>query len=82
MKSITLDPSQGPSLRLLQSADDEPVIVSTPDGQRYLISHADDLQMEIELLRNNHRFLSLLDEAKSDPARHSMEEVKQQLGLH
>lgn len=81
MKSITLDPSQSPALRLLQSADDEPVLVSTPDGERYVISHADDLQTEVELLRNNHRFLSFLDEAKGDTVRYDIEEVRRQLGM-
>lgn len=81
MKTITLDPSQSSALRLVQSADDEPVPVSTPAGRRYLISHADDLQTEVELLRSNHRFLSFLDEAKRDPVRYDLKAVWQQPGV-
>ena len=76
MKTIALDDSQSPTLHLLQSADDEPVLVSTPDGQRYLISHADDLQTEVELLRCNQKFLSFLDEAKQDTVRYDLEAVR------
>ena len=76
MKTITLDDSQSPALHLLQSADDEPVLVSTPDGQRYLISHADDLQTEVELLRCNQKFLGFLDEAKQDTVRYDLEAVR------
>jgi hypothetical protein len=79
MKTIALDESQVTALHLLRSADDEPVLVSTPNGQRYLISHADDLQTEVELLRNNQRFMSFLDDAKQDQTRYSIEEVRQML---
>jgi len=80
MKTIALEDSQSPALRLLQSADDEPVLVSTPVGQRYLLSHAGDLQTEVELLRCNQKFLIFLDEANRDPVRHSLVDIQRQLG--
>lgn len=79
MKTIALEDLQSSAASLLNSAQDEPVLVSLPDGTRYLISNADDLQTEVELLRRNQEFLNFLDEAREDPVRHSIEEVRRLL---
>jgi hypothetical protein len=76
MKTIALDSQKDTAVWLRTHVQDEPVLVTLPDGNRYMISHADDLQTEVELLRSNQRFIGLLDEARKDASRHSMEEVK------
>jgi hypothetical protein len=76
-----LDNTRDTASWLIQNVQDEPVLVTLPDGNRYLISHADDLQTEVEMLRTNQRFLSLLDEAKQDQTRHSLEEVRKMLDV-
>jgi len=80
MKTIALDTTKETAAWLVHNVQDEPVLVTLPDGNRYVISHADDLQTEVELLRSNQRFLSFLDEAREDQARYSIEEVRQILG--
>lgn len=76
MKTIALDSQKDTAVWLRTHVQDEPVLVTLPDGNRYMISHADDLQTEVELLRNNQRFMSFLEEAKKDDSRHSLEEVR------
>ena len=79
MKTIALDTTKDTAAWLIRNVQDEPVLVTLPDGNRYVITHADDLQTEVELLRHNQRFLSFLDEAKKDQTRYSYEEVRQSL---
>ena len=76
MKTIALDSQKDTATWLLTNVQDEPVLVTLPDGNRYVISHADDLQTEVELLRSNQRFISFLDEAKKDRSRYSLDEVR------
>jgi hypothetical protein len=76
MKTIALDSQKDTAAWLLANVQEEPVLVTLPDGNRYVISHADDLQTEVDLLRTNQRFISFLEEAKSDPVRHSLEAVR------
>lgn len=79
MKTIALDTTKDTAAWLVHNVQDEPVLVTLPDGNRYVISHADDLQTEVELLRHNQRFLRFLDEAKKDQPRYSFEEVRRTL---
>ena len=65
MKTLTLT-SPPPSVAdLLEMARKEPVLVTTENGESFLVSPADDFETEVQLLRRNHAFLSLLDELKS-----------------
>jgi hypothetical protein len=76
MKTIALDSQKDTGAWLLTNVLEEPVLVTLPDGNRYIISHADDLETEVELLRNNQRFISFLEAARSDPERHSLADVR------
>jgi hypothetical protein len=82
MKAIALDSTKPTAAWLTENVKDEPVLVTLPDGNRYVISHADDLQTEIELLRQNLEFMTFLDEARTERARHSLEEVRQILKIN
>jgi hypothetical protein len=62
MKTIALDSQKGTGAWLLTNVLEEPVLVTLPDGNRYIISHADDLETEVELLRN----LELPDQSPPD----------------
>ena len=64
---------------LLESARDEAVVVKSADGTTFVLSAADDLTSEIELLRRNHQFLALLDSLKTDETRVSLEEAERRL---
>lgn len=76
MKTIALDSQTDTGAWLLTNVLEEPLLVTLPDGNRYIISHADDLETEAELLRNNQRFISFLEAARSDSERHSLADVR------
>jgi hypothetical protein len=64
---------------LLESARDEAVVVKAADGVTFVVSAADDLTSEIELLRRNHQFLTLLDSWKEDQTRIPLEDAERRL---
>jgi len=66
MKTIDLATHPLSVDELLDSARRESIVVSA----------ADDLSTEVELLRRNHRFLTLLDTFKQDSRTVSLEEVE------
>lgn len=79
MKTVDLAASSLTVGELLESARDEAVVVKSADGTTFVLSAADDLTSEVELLRRNHRFLALLDSLKSDDSRVSLEEAERRL---
>jgi len=79
MKTIDLAASPLTLNELLDSAHDEAVVVRSTDGRTYVLSAADDLSSEIDLLRRNHQFCALLDSLKQDRTRISLEEAKRRL---
>ena len=60
-------------------ARQENVLVTTEDGETFLISSADDFDTEVQLLRRNHKFLAMLDELKRDRETIPLEEVEKSL---
>ncbi|MCI0486771.1 MAG: hypothetical protein L0229_09245 [Blastocatellia bacterium] len=64
---------------LLAKARQGSVLVQDAAGDRYLLSPADDLALEVELLRKNHEFLIFLDSCKAEEKTLSMEEVEKRL---
>ena len=64
---------------LLNSARKESVILKSADGTCFVLSAADDLTTEVELLRRNHAFLTLLDAHKQDQKTIPLEEVEKRL---
>ena len=76
MKTVELT-SRQPSLKdLLDMARTDAVLVTTEDGERFVISLADDFDAEVQLLRRNHEFLTLLDELKKEDGAVPLEEAE------
>lgn len=79
MKTLKLS-SHPPSLaRLLNMAREDVVLVTTEDGESFVVSTADDFDTEVQLLRRNHAFLSMLDEFKKEEETIPLEETEKQL---
>jgi hypothetical protein len=51
---------------LLSMARTETVLVKSTAGDSFVISLADDFDAEVQLLRQNHNFLTSLDELKKE----------------
>jgi hypothetical protein len=60
-------------------AREEVLVVTTEEGDSFVISTADDFDTEVQLLRRNHRFLSMLDEFKKDEENIPLDEAEKTL---
>ncbi len=60
-------------------AKQESLLVKTKDGESFVISSTDEFDSEIELLRKNHKFLSMLDNFKRSDESIPIDEVEKTL---
>lgn len=79
MKTIDLSKTHLSVDELLDSARRESIILKAIDGTSFVLSIADEFATEVELLRQNHSFLSLLDSYKQEQWTISLEEVEKRL---
>ena len=77
----TIDISSGlPSIKeLLDMAKKESLLIIKKDGESFVISSTDEFDSEVELLRKNHKFLSMLDNFKSGDETIPIDEVEKNL---
>lgn len=61
---------------LLNKARQNNVLLRDTSGAQFILSPADDLTLEVDLLRRNHEFLSFLDESKKEQRTFSLDEVE------
>ena len=79
MKTIKLT-AHPPSLaELLSMARDEAVLLKTESGDSFVVSSADDFATEVELLRRNHSFLTMLDALKAEAETVPLEDAEKKL---
>lgn len=79
MKTIDLTVEQLSVQDLLETARNETVVIKSTTGVSYFLSTADEFTTEVELLRRNHKFLTLLDRYKQDKRTLSIEEAEKRL---
>ena len=68
---------------LLDLAEDETVLVTTPDGREFIVAEIDDFDEEIEAGSRNRELMELLEERSKEKAARgqSLAEIKARLGL-
>lgn len=82
MKIIDVLPEAVPSREeLLELADQESVLIKTPEGREFIFSEVDDLGQEIEQIRNNPELMEFLAQRSQEQETFSLAQVKQKLGL-
>jgi hypothetical protein len=79
MKTIHLTSDIPSVVELLEMARRESVLVETQEGDFFVISTVDSFDTEVELLRRNHRFLTMLDRFKQEEETIPLEQVEQKL---
>ncbi len=79
MKTVTISPDEVSIKEIFGLAKKESLLVKIKNGDSFLISLADDFESEVELLRKNHRFLSMLDSFKQQKSATSLEDVEKLL---
>lgn len=81
MRTIDLQHTPLTTAELLNSARDDVLLVKQADGTNFLVSIADDFELEVELLRRNHDFLAFLDARERDQPTYTLDEVERRLSL-
>ncbi|MFV1976588.1 MAG: hypothetical protein ACC651_12635 [Candidatus Scalindua sp.] len=66
MKTIDISTKNSSIKELLNMAKEESIVVKTEDGDSFVISSTDESNSEVELLRINHKFISMLDSFKGE----------------
>jgi hypothetical protein len=68
---------------LLDLAEDETVLVTTPDGREFIVAEIDDFDEEIEAASQSRELMELLGARSKEKAKggYSLAEVKKRLGL-
>ena len=79
MKTIDLAKNQLSLDEALRSARGESLLLRCANGERFVVSLADDFATEVELLRRNHAFLEFLDSCKKDETSVSLAEAEKGL---
>jgi hypothetical protein len=62
MKTILLLDLLAPLADLLEQAQEEALILKTPDGKEFVLAALDDFAHEVELTRQNPALMALLDQ--------------------
>jgi hypothetical protein len=79
VKTVNIASQPVSAAELLEMARSDSLLVKTDKGDSFVISQADEFATEVELLRRNHTFLSMLDEFKEENETISLEKVEKEL---
>jgi hypothetical protein len=66
---------------LVVLAQDQLVVLRKPDGTMFAMSHVDDFDVEVELLKNNPEFMALMKQLSQEKAAISLRDLRKELGL-
>jgi len=81
MKTIDLTANHTSLADLLDVARQESVVLRSTDGEEFFLALIDDFDKEVEVLRNNKKFLEFLDTRGAEAETISLEEVKRRLNM-
>ena len=79
MKTVNLPSEPISAAELLEMARGDSVLVKTGAGDSFVVSHADEFATEVELLRRNHAFLTMLDKFKQETESIPLHEAEKRL---
>lgn len=81
MKVIELKNGHPTVDELIGLAKDELVVLRKSDGSVYALSHVDDFDVDVELLKNNEEFMALMKQLSQDKTVISMQDLRKELGV-
>jgi hypothetical protein len=81
MKTIPLLDLLPPLADLLEQAQEEALILQTPDGKEFVLAALDDFAHEVEPTRQHPDLMTLLDQRGQEESIIKLSNLKTQLGL-
>ena len=82
MKTIELTHDAPSLVELVELADEENIIIKTPQGREFILAELDDFDLEVEQLKNSEEFMAFLDQRSKERGTTSIEELRKELGLN
>ncbi|MEW6619654.1 MAG: hypothetical protein AB1422_10040 [bacterium] len=82
MKTIELSREKLSFPDVLTIASHENLIVRTSEGREFLIAEVDDMDREIQLIRENAELMAFLDKRSQEMMTSTLAQVRQHLGLN
>jgi hypothetical protein len=81
MKIIDLGYAHPTLEEIMGLAKDERVVLRKPDGSVFAMSHVDDFDVEVELLKNNPEFMAFLKKLSQEEATVSLQDLRKDRAL-
>ena len=81
MKIIDLGHAHPTLEEIVGLAKDELVVLRKPDGSVFAVSHVDDFDIEVELLKNNPEFMAFLKKLSQEEATISLQDLRKGLNM-
>ncbi|WOD40807.1 hypothetical protein [Nodosilinea sp. E11] len=81
MKTVSLLDVLAPLAELLEQAQEEALILQTPDGKEFVLAALNNFAHEVELTRQNPALMALLDRHGQEESTVKLLSLKAQLGL-
>ena len=81
MKIIDVGQAQPTLEEVMGLAQEELVVLRKPDGSVFALSHVDDFDVEVELLKNNPEFMAFLKKLSQEEATISLQDLRKELAL-
>ena len=81
MKTIDLA-TQTPTVQeLLELADQDNLLLKTPDGREFVLAETEDLSREVEQVQRNTELMQFLAQRSQELQTYSLSQIRQKLGL-
>lgn len=79
MKLIELERAHPTLEELIGLAQEELVVLRKPDGSLFALSQVDDLDVEVQLLKNNPEFMAFLKQLSQENGTISLQDLRKEL---
>jgi hypothetical protein len=80
MKKVTVTTASSLT-ELLDLAEEESVLLKTPEGREFILSEVDDFDAEIEAVSQSRELMEYLDERWREQETYTIDEVRKKLEL-
>lgn len=76
MKAVALPKVSASVRKLLKLAEEENLILQTPEGQEFVLAEIDDFAEEVKKVRQNKSLMRLLEERSKERGKHTLDQAR------
>ena len=79
MKTIDLSEILPTLMEILDQADEDTIILKTPEGREFLLAAVDNFAQEVALVGQNEELMQFLAQRSKEKKRYTLSQVREQL---